>query len=251
MSDPVSFLSYGGGVQSTAMILKCLDGSLERPDYIVFANTGSEMPYTYDVVQEVKQLVEAEGIPWVEVEHHTPLHEAYLESNGLPVIGVRSCTSKWKIEPINRFMRSIVGMGRRRILAQVWIGISTDESKRATPSTNQWVERRYPLLDLNMSRDDCSHFLKSHGMEVKKSGCFLCPYQSAHQWSKLRREYPDLFAVALAMETNAKEIRGFRGGLWGSRRSIIAFDSDVTLEDFGFDLEVQAEKCSTQGSCFL
>ena len=247
----VDFLSYGGGVQSTAMILLAIDGKLERPDHIVFADTGSEMPHTYQLVEKVKAICRAAGLPFETVKAKAPLHEQYLADGGLPVIGIRSCTSKWKIEPINRFMRSIVGMGRGKVLVRTWIGITTDERRRATPSTNQWTERRYPLLELHMSRDDCIHYLKEKGIDAKKSGCFLCPFQHAQQWSRLKREHPDLFAIALAMEKKAKAQRGFKGGLWGSSRSIEAFNHDKTLEDFGFDIQVESETCAVEGSCFL
>lgn len=252
----LDFLSYGGGVQSTAMILLAIEGKISRPDYIVFADTGSEMPHTYSLVLQLEQICKDNDLPFETVKADQPLHERYLERGGLPVIGIRSCTSTWKIEPINRFMRSKVGMGRRKVLVRTWIGITTDERRRATPSTNQWTERRYPLLELSMSREDCFQYLKKKGIHAKKSGCFLCPYQHAHQWAKLKREHPDLFDTALELERKARSSRAeggtnFSGGLWGSSRSIEAFNSDSTLEDFGFDLGLDAETCATEGSCFL
>ena len=247
----LDFLSYGGGVQSTAMILLAIEGKLERPDYVVFADTGSEMPHTYELVDHVEELCRNADLEFVRVAAEQPLHERYLERGGLPVVGIRSCTSTWKIEPINRFMRSIVGMGRRRVLANTWIGITTDERRRATPSNNQWTARRYPLLELHMSRDDCLHYLKLQGINARKSGCFLCPYQHAQQWARLKKDHPELFDIALEMEKKAKATKGFKGGLWGSSRSIEAFNFDKTLEDFGFDIQVQGEICATEGSCFL
>ena len=247
----LEILSYGGGVQSTAMIQLVIDGALEAPDYVVFADTGSEMPHTYELVEIMKDKCKEAELPFVTVQAEKPLHEAYLEKSGLPVIGIRSCTSKFKVEPINRFMRSKVGMGRKKILASTWIGITTDERRRARPSENQWTSRRYPLLELDMSRADCEHYLETKGIRAKKSGCFLCPYQHAQQWNKLKRNHPDLFALALEMETKAKTERGFKGGLWGSSRSIEAFNHTHTLEDFGFDIKTDSEKCAIDGSCFL
>lgn len=244
-------LSYGGGVQSTAMIELVLDGELSRPDFVVFADTGSEMPHTYELVEIMKEKCDKADLPFVTVKADKPLHESYIEKSGLPVVGIRSCTNKWKIEPINRFMRSKVGMGRRKILATTWIGITTDERKRARPSENQWTSRRYPLLEKDMSRSDCEYYLEKKGIVAKKSGCFLCPYQHAQQWAKLKREHPDLFQIALEMEQKAKQDRDFKGGLWGSARSIEAFNHTHTLEDFGFDIKTDAEKCAVDGSCFL
>ncbi len=246
------FLSYGGGTQSTAMLLMAIEGELERPDYVVFADTGSEMPHTYELVEIMKKKCEEAELEFVTVQAEKPLHEKYLERGTLPVIGIRSCTSQWKIEPIKRFMRSIVGMGRRKILATSWIGITTDERKRASPSSDQWSTRRYPLLEKMMSRDDCIYYCEQKlGIQVKKSGCFLCPYQSPQQWGVLKREHPDLFDLSLELEKKAKSQSGFKGGLWGSSRSIEAFNHTHSLEDFGFEIQVNSEKCAVGGSCFL
>lgn len=246
----LEILSYGGGTQSTAMLLMSIEGDLEQPDYVVFADTGSEMPHTYQTVDILKKKCQEADIEFVTVQAKEPLHEAYLAKGGLPVIGIRSCTSKWKIEPINRFMRSKVGMGRGRVLANTWIGITTDERRRATPSNNQWTSRRYPLLEKEMSRDDCIRYCEARRIRVEKSGCFLCPYQHASQWALLKRKHPDLFAKSLEIEKKAKS-KGFRGGLWGSSRSIEAFNHTHTLNDFGFEINVEAEKCAVEGSCFL
>lgn len=246
------FLSYGGGTQSTAMLLMVIEGELERPDYVVFADTGSEMPHTYELVDLMKEKCKEAELEFVTVAAAQPLHERYLERGTLPVIGVRSCTSQWKIEPIKRFMRSIVGMGRRKVLATSWIGITTDERRRATPSSDQWTDRRYPLLEKHMSREDCIYYCEQKlGITVRKSGCFLCPYQSPHQWNKLKLEHPDLFEKSLELERKAKAKSGFKGGLWGSSRSIEAFNHTHTLNDFGFEIQVSSEKCATEGSCFL
>ena len=243
-----TFLSYGGGVQSTCLVIMALEGLIERPDWIVFADTGSEMPYTTEIVEIIKEKCASADppLPFVTVEQGEAFHVAYTNNNALPVIGIRSCTSKWKIEPIKRFMRTKVGNGRGKVIAETWLGISTDERRRANPSSDKWSSRRYPLLELNMSRDDCKFFLKSRGLNVKKSGCFMCPYQSGRQWASLNLKHPELFAMALDMETRAKKVRGFRGGLWGSRRSIEAFNATMTLEDFGFDIS-----CDPAGGCFL
>lgn len=237
--------SVGGAINDFGFEMP--GGELPRPQYVVFADTGSEMPHTYATVERIKDMCIEGSLPFETVRYETPLHEKYLKDNSVPLVGIRSCTSRWKIDPIKRFMRSIVGNGRGKVIANVWLGISTDERRRATPSKNKWTARCYPLLELNMSRNDCNHYLGKNGFgEVKKSGCFMCPYQSAKQWAKLKKNHPELFDVSLEMEKRAIEVRGFRGGLWHSDRSIQAFNSSHTLVDFGLEM-----KCDPGGSCFL
>lgn len=45
-------ISYGGGTQSTALILMALEGkfNLPRPDFAVFSDTGGEPEFIYDYV---------------------------------------------------------------------------------------------------------------------------------------------------------------------------------------------------------
>ena len=51
------------------------------------------------------------------------------------------------------------------------------------------------------------------------------------------------------MEIKASE-NGVRRGLWGAR-SILAFDSDMTLEDFGVEFQPGDFDCDAEGGCFL
>lgn len=67
--------------------------------------------------------------------------------------------------------------------------------------TESGIERRYPLIEAEMSRQDCKDIIGRHGLpEPIKSGCFFCPYQSRRQWQQLRRQHPDLYCKALTLE---------------------------------------------------
>lgn len=195
-------LSYGGGVQSTAMILMIRDGMLEKPDLIIFADTGSERPETLHLVENIIQpIIKEMGIDFrIATSHLGRLDDYYREAAALPIIGTRHCTAKFKIRPIRRIIREYVGNGRGVALAQAWLGITTDEAHREGESDVKWVANRYPLLEMDISREDCVNYLAQRGFEVVKSGCFMCPYQSGDEWLSVREDYPDLWDRALAME---------------------------------------------------
>ena len=60
----INVLSWGGGTQSTALMLKMLSGDvldnkgeIVKPDYIIFADTGDESRMTYDQVYNVQKYV--------------------------------------------------------------------------------------------------------------------------------------------------------------------------------------------------
>lgn len=55
----ITVLSWGGGTQSTALMLMILNGDIEvkKPDYIIFSDTGDESAETYEQVYKVKKYV--------------------------------------------------------------------------------------------------------------------------------------------------------------------------------------------------
>lgn len=245
--EPLEVLSFGGGVQSTAMILMVADGILPRPDVIMFADTGSELPETLEHIQ-------ANVIPFVENvlklpfiicrSHRGALHDDYIRLKALPMVGVRSCTGNFKIDPQRREIRKIVGNRRGKLMARCWMGITTDESRRKPdkkdPREPKWVEKTYPLLDLvPTSREECQAINERHNWNVIKSGCFCCPYSGSKHWLKLREDHPDLFAIALEMEKIKNE---HRPGKWGLFR-------ERPLADLG-TIDLEDATCDS-GGCFV
>lgn len=71
----------------------------------------------------------------------------------------RACTTDFKIVPIRRKVRELLGLTRKRwpdyAVAEQWIGISTDEASRMKPSFEDWQMNRWPLIEQRMSRRDC------------------------------------------------------------------------------------------------
>jgi 3'-phosphoadenosine 5'-phosphosulfate sulfotransferase (PAPS reductase)/FAD synthetase len=256
-------LSYGGGVQSTAIILMAIDGEIPRPDIVVFADTGSELPSTYSTVGAIHALCDQHGIPFEIVRSNFgestdlpgahDLHEWYLHYARLPMVGQPRCTFNFKIYPVRRFVKTLVDQSQPKPWVSQWLGITTDEAHRARESEVQWSESLYPLIDADLSREDCAAYISKHypELEVSKSGCFCCPYQSAKKWIKLKVEHPDLFDISRSMEIAAAK-NGVKRGLWGAR-SIIAFDHDTRLTDFGFEIGqplYEDFECDS-GGCFL
>ena len=166
IEQPLEIFSFGGGVQSMAMLMLIIDGILPKPDAIVMSDTGAEMPHTYALIEEtVIPLCKKHGLNFVIVTaHEGKIDEYYMDRNMIPIVGIRSCTVKFKIRPIRRWARSIVGNGKGVVLARSWLGISTDEDRRIAVSDVQWMDLSFPLIDMNISRDDCERINKEHGV---------------------------------------------------------------------------------------
>ena len=66
-------------------------------------------------------------------------------------IGRRQCTDNYKIRPIRRRIREMLGLRPRQrvpagITVELWLGISTDEAIRMRTSRDWWMTNRYPLI---------------------------------------------------------------------------------------------------------
>tara|TARA_R110002012_G_scaffold48174_3_gene125722 strand:- start:287 stop:1075 length:789 start_codon:yes stop_codon:yes gene_type:complete len=261
----IQCVSYGGGVQSTCIILLAIDGVIPKPDIIIFSDTGSELPGTYATVKEIKKLCAENDMRFETVgSYFEPkkrpdmtgswkLHEWYLELGRLPMVGQPRCTFNFKIYPVRRLLKTLCDTTQPKPWASQSLGITTDEIKRMRESEIKWCKNDFPLIDLGMSRQDCVDYIAKHypDLVVEKSGCFCCPYQSGKKWLKLKVEHPDLFDISRSMEIAAAK-NGVKRGLWGAK-SIIAFDHNARLTDFGFEIGqplYEDAECDS-GGCFL
>jgi len=212
--------SFGGGVQSTAVLVLQAEGRLPEPyDAFLFANVGddSEHPDTLRYFHEVHvPYAEKHGIEIHELRRvkrdgteetlHGRLTRPGSRSQGIPIYlsngapGRRSCTADFKIRVIRKWQRQH-GSSRENP-AVCGLGISVDEIQRARTDSgfdDQILD--YPLLDLMLTRNDCYQIIKNGGLpEVPRSACYFCPFHSMDYWRTLKRETPDLFQKAVDLE---------------------------------------------------
>jgi len=220
-------ISYGGGVQSTALCVLATQGKIGQIDAALFSNVGddSEHPATITYVREVM-------IPWC-AERGLDVHElkrinrqgevvtlwTHLmrpESRSLPIPvrmsdtgapGTRSCTADYKIAVITKWLKAH-GVSKTSPAA-VCIGFSIDEAHRVSNRrVNPYELAEHPLLDLRLSRSDCKNIISRAGLPVPpKSACFFCPFHRPKMWSKMRRDEPELFQKSVELETTLLDRR--------------------------------------------
>ena len=226
MGDQIRAISYGGGVQSTALVVLAAQGTIDFP-LALFANVGEQSePWTIRYVHETVVPWAAErGVEVCEVRRrfadgrqYQSLDEFLLapEKLGLPIPfygsnagapGRRACTHEWKIKPILRELRARGASAENPALTA--LGISVDELERAkTGQPDPEQLRTYPLLDLRLTRSDCEQIIRDAGLPVpRKSSCDYCPYHSMRKWRELRRDEPDRFEFAAHLEDVISEKR--------------------------------------------
>jgi len=199
----MNIISYGGGVQTTALLVLTAQGKIENPaTHAVFADTGSELQTTYDHVELMFDYAISQGIMFDVVRTDKGrLHEwdkptmlpMYFEDGGFYR---RQCTNHWKIKPIRKWLRE---QGAKK--ASVQIGITKDESHRMKDADVKWITHRWPLYELGLDRQGCINVISGAGLPVPpKSSCFMCPYRKVSEWHKLRAEMPNEFNKAVEYE---------------------------------------------------
>jgi len=231
----VKILSFGGGVNSTAIIALAKMGEIEMPDYIVFSDTGAEWPYTYKYLDYIESL----GIGLIYLtggDKGMTLIERCKKSKMIPSRMNRWCTDYWKIQPLRKFCLGFEGED-----LELWIGIDAGEAHRARRKRFKYY--RYPLLDLGIDREACRAAIRKIGWGIpQKSGCYICPYQRKRQWADLKRNHPELWNVAVELEKDA--ILHHKNFTYKDGMTIEKFVSDLDKQeelDFGFVLDQRCE----------
>lgn len=292
MTPDLRLLSLGAGVQSTTLALLAVEGTLPTPDAAIFADTGWEPAAVYAQLDRIEAVLADAGVPVHRVsngnlrddaldpEHRYASIPYFIRNPPGPCTacsgsgrdvdeeecsrckgtgqeppdgqGRRQCTKEYKLAPINRKVRELLGAAPpdfRRVprgrVAEQWIGFSTDEIGRvdAKPGV-QYLVRRHPLLELGMSRRDCERFLAARGWSTTKSACIGCPYHGNRAWRELRDNQPEEWADVVAFDAAIR-----RGGSRGEELRGTAFlhRSRVPLELAPIDRVTSREWHDRQG----
>jgi hypothetical protein len=86
--------------------------------------------------------------------------------------------------------------------AEQWIGFSTDEISRVSDrGDTRYSRSRHPLLELDMSREQCIAYLAHRGWgSVAKSACTFCPYHGNREWRNMRDNDPGSWKEAVEFD---------------------------------------------------
>lgn len=199
------FVSLGMGAQSAALGVLNAAGKIKNPTNVcVFADTGNESPETMEFAEKYREYAKRVGLDVITVNRRlffpdasNATLEAYcLEHQIVPSAASRWCTDKFKLVPISKLFHCL---GREEPIAQV--GITLEEKHRALLDN---AKKRYPLLELGLTRADCQKILEKAGLpKAPKSGCWICCFMGRRGYKKLYYEHPDLAERAVALEVNA------------------------------------------------
>ena len=231
--------AYGAGVDSTDGIIEdVLDGI--RIDAILWANVGSERRETYAFIPVFNRWLATRGYPHITEVRYEPKTAPYTTMEGNMVLNATlpgatfnkgSCTSKFKIEPQNKWTRGW------SVAQQAWasgrkviklIGYEADEGyrlKRADAKAHcgkdgskdaELYEYRMPLMERGRTRQDCiDRIHEVIGIVPPKSACTLCPNQKPEEVDEAT---PEDRARTILVELSAEPYNQKVRGLWRRER---------------------------------
>tara|TARA_R110000765_G_scaffold34057_1_gene77460 strand:- start:43 stop:834 length:792 start_codon:yes stop_codon:yes gene_type:complete len=247
-----TILSLGAGVQSSTIALMAAHGEVgPMPDCAIFADTQAEPQTTYDYLDRLIPLlpypvhrVTAGDLREAVINPHRgfmPVPFRLKREDGTEGLTRRQCTREYKITPVTKKVRSLIGMTGKKIkkglpLVEMWMGISLDEIQRMKENRDHWITNRFPLIEERMTRGHCMEWLQSKGYEVPpKSACTFCPYHGNEQWRYLRDNDADAWQDAVDVDAAIRgNTRNATGEMFVHRDLIPLPQADLsTAEDHG------------------
>jgi len=214
-------VSFGGGTNSAAMLIEMARRGV-KPDLILFADTGGELPETYAFVAAFSAWLESNGLPAVVTVRSTgkTLEQDCIDRNALPSVafGWKTCSQRWKTQPQDKYInnwkpaRDAWASGGKVVKL---IGYDAGEAHRIKDYDDKKYMVAYPLVSWGWGRKECITSVASAGFAPAKSACFFCPNSRPHEILALAKAHPELMARAARMEDNAEltELKGL-GRSW-------------------------------------
>lgn len=229
-----NIVSFSGGKDSTAMLLKMIEKK-EPIHSIVFFDTEWDFPQMYDHIEKVEKNI---GMKIWRVRHRVGfdylLHSRPVIykagenkgqlrhiGHGWPSMQRRWCTRE-KLNSVNYFTKPILD-------GIQCVGIAADEIER-NDKLSEEKPRRFPLQEYGMTEIDCLQYCFDMGYDwgglynhFDRVSCFCCPLMKKRDLETIYKYYPDIWKRMVDMGNKIPD---------PTRR---AFRNNKTLEELSTD----------------
>ncbi len=238
MSDKYTIWNWGLGVNSTGGIIESIRRG-DRIDLVLSADTGNEKPETYDFRDRFTAWLAERGVtaivarkkpvecrtsgrkvPVAPGTTYSTLEQNCLVNKTLPsvVFGYKSCSQKWKREPMDAWLRNYQPVAERWARGEQIVRlIGYDAGEPQRPANMKDTEReafRFPLIEWEWYREQCVAAIVGAGLPVPpKSACFYCPSSKKSEIIQLSKRHPDLY------KPSSKHPHGASAGSGASART--------------------------------
>ncbi len=191
-------LGLSGGKDSAALAIYLKDRypDIHRRVEYFFSDTGAELKEVYEFLEKLESYLGKEIARLSsgrDFEHWLKVHNDFL-----PSPRQRWCTREMKIKPFERFV------GDDPVIS--YIGIRSDENREGYISQKATIRAVFPFIEDGLVREDIFRILRdSVGVPEyykwrSRSGCYFCFFQRQDEWLGLKRNHPELYAKARAIE---------------------------------------------------
>jgi hypothetical protein len=191
MEYDLTYLSFGAGLQSTALLVMSAIRLRDTPkiDLAVFADTQGEPQWVYD---------------------HLKFMRGWAFDHGIHIETVSAGNLAQDV--IDR--RAPEQRRRRFVAVPCWTegtNKRTGEAE-AVPLRRQCTQdykivKEHPLVDMGITRLGCASLLDEVGIPLpKKSACVYCPYHDDAYWSDLKGNFPDEWDRAIAFDESFRNM---------------------------------------------
>jgi hypothetical protein len=214
------FLSLGAGVQSSVLFaLSAMElHGVPKATHTIFADTMDEPKWVYEHLERLREWGKQYGME-IETVSAGRLSEcdntflripAFTKVDGDASITRRQCTREYKIAPINKRVRELLGIakserskGRCALSLQ---GISSDEMQRMKDPRDKFIDIEYPLVRLGWTRHKCLDWWANNMpfKTPKKSACVYCPFRSNSEWKDIKANDPDGWHFAVEYDARIR-----------------------------------------------
>ncbi len=209
----IKILSYGGGTNSTAMLIGMVERGI-KPDHVLFADTGGEKEGTYHYITYFNNWLYQHNMPLIEtVKYKTKLgveltlEQDIINNKTLPAIafGWKTCSQKFKIAPQEKFIKE--RYPNEEIIH--YIGFDLGEGHRVKENPLENHKNIYPLIDWKWNRERCVEVIKGAGLCLPgKSSCFFCRNMKKNEILELSDKEKERVKFIEANAKNKVEMAG-------------------------------------------
>ena len=228
----MKILSFGAGMQSTALALMACENAVNTPvpypavpiyDAVIFCDLGLEPPWVARQVEFTRCACEQARIPFYVLD--TPLYQDFMQNFGeRRTISIpwwtlkedghkskmpRNCTIDYKIEAISKFVRwELLGYRKGQRLRpedvkahEMHMGFSAEEAQRCKENPNRLFVNRFPLVEMGLTRaDNYKYILEEWGLDTKASACAFCPFHRNYFFQYIKEHEPKTYAAVMGVD---------------------------------------------------
>lgn len=199
-------VSFSGGKDSTAMLLRMLEENIQV-DEIIYCDTYKEFPQMYKHIEKIKKYIKEKYNKEITTLKAEKDFDYYMFDHiksrgknkgergyGWSTMLCRWCTSNLKTNVINKYLKA------QNEEYTEYIGIACDEPKRIK-------DKCYPLIDWGMTEKDCLHYCYERGFDWEglyehfdRVSCWCCPLKNLKELKTLYTHYPELWEELKEMD---------------------------------------------------